>query len=515
MLGRRFRSAVRRISGLSLLALAIASAPASAEDREVVVAVQENPPQLAPVMIARNVAYRVLYSAYDTLLEIDYAGDFKVIPGLATAWRRIDDRTIELDLRPGVKFHNGEEMTVEDVVFTFSSAHVGEGTPAFETSRSYLGTIEAAEAVDGDTVRIRSVEPDPVLELRLASWMTQIVSKKAFEAAGSYEAWLKAPVGSGPFKIVEFVPDEVIVLEAHEDYWQGKPEVDRLVFRVVPELSARIAGLAAGDYDVITEVTPDQINTIEDYEGVEVVGGSILNPRTLNFDMEHPVLKDVRIRRALSLAIDRELIVSTLWHGRVDVPNGHQFPAYGPLYDPDRPALRYDPDKARALIKEAGYDGTVIPYRIRANYYPAEVPTAEVLTQMWRSVGLNIDLQVKESWGQVYQDPSGIGDVSDPALFPDPLASLWRLYGPNGWSAGQNSWSNPRFNELGQILATKTDVKVRRDAFQKMLDIYEWEDPPGTILHVLGQFYGVSSGLQWTPYPVAYMDFRARNASFK
>ena len=215
------------------------------------------------------------------------------------------------------------------------------------------------------------------------------------------------------------------------------------------------------------------------------------------------------------MAIDRQLIVDTLWHGRVEVPNGHQFPAYGSLHDPDRPMPPYDPDQARRLIEEAGYDGTVIPYRIRANYYPAQVQTGQVLAQMWREVGLNIDLQVKESWGQVYQDPAGIGDVSDPALFPDPLASLWRLYGPDGWSAKQNSWSNARFNELGQTLATSTDVEARREAFQDMLDIYHWDDPPATILHALGQFYGVSSDLDWTPYPVAYMDFRSRNASIE
>lgn len=500
------------------LVLGLVSAPASiaaAEERELVIAVQENPPQLSPVMIARNVAYRVLYNAYDTLLEIDYADDFDVTPGLATAWRRIDDRTIELDLRQGVKFHNGAEMTVEDVVFTFGAGHVGEGTPAFETSRAYLGTIEVAEAVDEDTVRIRTVAPDPILELRLASWMTQIVSKEAFEAAGSYEEWLRAPVGTGPYKITEFIPDERLVLEAHDDYWQGAPEIDRLVFQVVPELAARIAGLAAGDFDIITEVTPDQIGTIEAIDGVTVVGGPVLTPRSVNFDMENPVLQDVRIRRALSLAIDRQLIVDTLWDGRVSVPNGHQFPAFGALYDPDRVELVYDPDQARELVQAAGYDGTAIPYRILPNYYPAQLQTAEVIAQMWRDVGLNIDLQVKENFGQVYQDPSGIGDVSDPALFPDPLASVWRLYGPNGWSAKQNSWSNERFNELGQILATSTDTEARRAAFQEMLDIYHHEDPPATILYTLGQFYGISEAVDWTPYPAAFMDFRARNASVK
>ena len=494
-------------------ALVIVSAPAPAQDRDVIVAVQENPPQLAPVMIQRNVAYRVLYNVYDTLLDIDYAGDFSVVPGLATDWRRIDDRTIELDLRAGVRFHNGDEMTVDDVVFTFSAAHIGEGTPAFETSRAYLGMFEGAEAVDHDTVRIRTVNPDPILELRLASWMTQIVSRRAFEAAGSYDAWLAAPVGTGPFRIVEFMPDEVIVLEAHDDYWQGRPSIDRLVFQVVPELSTRIAGLAVGDYDVITEVTPDQIETVESYDNAHVVGGSILNPRSLNFDVEHPVLGDVRIRRALNLAIDRQLIVDTLWDGRVEVPNGHQFPAFGPLYDPDRQPPAYDPEAARQLIAEAGYDGTVIPYRVLSNYYPAQVQTAEALTQMWRSVGLNVELAIMESFGQVYQDPAGIGDSSDPALFPDPLASVWRLYGPDGWSSGQNGWSNPRFNELGEILATSTDVEARRQAFQGMLDIYHHGDPPGTILHTLGQFYGLSARLDWTPYPVAYMDFRARNAT--
>src|SRR5690606_33361224 len=144
-------------------------------------------------------------------------------------------------------------------------------------------------------------------------------------------------------------------------------------FRLAPELSSRVAGLISGDFDIIADIPPDQFGPIQGSAGNEIVGGTVASLRVVKFDTRNPQLKDVRVRRALSLAIDRQAIVDALWAGLVEVPHGHQLPAFGPLFDPDRPPYAYDPDQARQLLQEAGYDGTPIPFRIRVAAYGPEL----------------------------------------------------------------------------------------------------------------------------------------------
>ena len=505
----------RRAHALKAVAVAAAvfSTAQAAEAQTITVAVQQNPLQLDPILQARNVAYRTLPNVFETMIAVDHQNNETLIPGLATSWQRIDDATMELTLRRGVLFHDGTEMTAEDVVFSFSEARISDGQPGADIFREFHGTIAEVWSVDDYTVRVRTTQPDPILERRLASWATQIVSRDAFEAAGSWDAWQFAPVGTGPYRIVDYVPNEQLVLEAHDEYWGEGPNAERVVFAVVPDLSARTAGLLAGDYDIITEVTADQIEGIESTDGFHVVGGTIRNHQLVMFDQDNPILRDARIRQALGLAIDRELLVDTIWQGRIEVTNGLQWPAYGALYGPDRQPPDYDPERARALLAEAGYDGEPIPYRTRAGYYPGELTTAQALAGMWQAVGVNIDLQVMESWDQVFAEPgTGIRNSSSPPLFADPVAGIWRNF---GGGLEREDWQNEEFDRLGQTLLFSFDEAERADAHQQMLDIWHDDDPPGAMLHALGGFYGVRDGIRWTPYEIAFMDLGAGNLSFE
>ncbi len=390
----------------AVLALAWSGAAAQDTDRELVIAVQNNPPTLEPTIWTYNVTLRTLYNVFDFPIDTDFNGGWALRPGLATAWERIDDRTLELTLRQGVLFHDGTEMTAEDVAFSWGPERIGnEDAPGFGTCSPYLGSIDRVEVVDRYTVRVIAESPDPLLERRLASWCSQVVSRAAYEAAADPDAWGLAPVGTGPYRVAEFVSGDRLVLEAHEDYWGGAPTFATVRFQVVPEQAARIAGLAAGDFDIITEVDPDQQTAITAAAGTRVVGGAIVNHRVLNIDTDEGWLADPLVRRALSLAIDRDLIVDTLWGGLVNVPNGFQWDAYGDMYIAEDVGPHYDPDRAAALLAEAGYDGSPIVYRTLPGYYTAELLTAQAIADMWRAVGVTVDLQVKENWGQIFEQP--------------------------------------------------------------------------------------------------------------
>ena len=497
------------------LAMAGLTQGALAEDRpDLTVAVQMilTSGTLEPLNEQSNVGARTFYSIFDKLIDRDWENGGAMIPGLATAWERIDDRTVELTLRQGVIFHNGDEMTAEDVAFTFGPERMlGEDAPQRATARRLWPTLDRVEVVDDYTVRFVTSEPEINLENRIARYGSQIISRRAFEEAGSWEAWSRAPVGTGPYRVVQLEPDDFILLEAHDDYWQGRPPFATVRWQEVPETSTRVSGLLAGDFDMVTDIPPDQLERIEAAPGVRVEGGPINNHRILTYDANHPVLADPRVRRAIGHAIDRELIVETLWQGMSRVPQGLQFEDYGDLFI-ESFEMTYDPDLARELLQEAGYDGTRIEYRILDDYYTNELATGQILVEMWRAVGLNVDLGVRENWGQIVDNDGtrAVRNWSNSAPFPDPVASIVNQHGPDGGQQTGGYWTNAEFNEHAGTLLTSTDQDARRDAFARMLEIWHDEDPGGTVLHQNAIFYGVRDGIEWSYIPIQFMDLRDR-----
>ncbi len=503
----------------SLLAALAGPVAAQTDPRPLLrIAVQRNPPLFDPAYSVSNVAWRVNHNVFDTLIAVDHANGFRLVPGLATAWRRIDDRTLELTLRPGVRFHDGSVMTADDVVFTFGPERMsGEDAPLRAQTRPLLGGIERVEAVDAATIRVTTRRPDALIEQRLATFPSQIVSRPAYLAAADFQAWARRPVGTGPYRVADSRDNDFVLLAAHDGYWGGRPTARAVRFEAAPEVGARVAGLETGRYQIITDLPPDQLDRIAARPELEVAGGAIANNRVLVFDQNHPVLRDARVRRALSLAIDRKLIVETLWGGRVGIPRGNQFQAFGPLFLADRPEPAYDPDRARALLREAGYAGQPIEYRINNNYYATEIATAEVLAEMWKAVGLNVVLLLKENWTQILEPAGrGIRNWSNAMIYPDPAGHVWRLYGPGSpVRRGAPEWANAEFDRLGQRLEGSIDPAVRLAAWSRMFAIVEDEDPPATVLHQFAIFYGKRRDLRWQALPVELMELRPGNLAFR
>jgi peptide/nickel transport system substrate-binding protein len=532
-----------RLDRVALLGALLALAPtaAGADDRPVVtIAVQQivNSGVLDTLREQSNVGARVFTSIYETLITVDRQGDLSLLPGLAESWKRIDAKTIEFKLRRGVKFHNGEEMTAEDVAFSFGPERMwgfakdgdkpqtgqvlftqtsGQSATApaevHAVARRLLPYFDRFEVVDSHTVRLHNKTPDITLEGRLTRNGQDIISKKAFLAAKDWASFARAPVATGPYKVKEFKPDNTLVLAAHDDYWGGRPPIRELRFLVVPEISARVNGLISGIYDFVTDIPPDQIKTISANPKLEVVGGWITNHRLTVFDKNHPVLADARIRRAMTHAIDREAIVAALFDGRTSVPAGLQWEYYGPMFQKDWTVPKYDPSQAKKLLAEAGYNGEPIPYRLLNNYYTNQVATAQVLVEMWRAVGLNVEIQMKENWQQIFakDTPRGVRDWSNSALYNDPVSSLVNQHCPRGQQQQVGEWANEEFNKLCGELETSTDMTKRPALFRRMLEIIEREDPGYTVLHRSVIFIGKRKDMEWKYSPTQAMDFRPKN----
>ena len=478
---------------------------------------------LVPLNEQNNNGEAILRSIFEPLIDVDRLGDMSLKPVLAESWQRLDDRTVEIKLRKGVVFHDGSPFTAEDVAFTFDAqGATGDGSQALfpealvKTARSLFPTLDRVEVVDDHTVRFVAKGPDVVLEHRFARQGLDILSKKNFLEVGDFDRWSRAPVGTGPFKVVEFDSDRHLILDAHPGYWGGLPNTDRVTFRVVPETSSRVNGLLAGEFDLVTNLPPDQLDVISGNSGLEILGDVIEGQLFLQFVKNDKPLADPRIRRAISHAIDRQLIVDALWAGRTIVPQGRQFESYGDMFIEDWQNPAYDPDKAKALLAEAGYDGSPIPFRVQNDYYPMQVATAQVLVDMFSQVGLNVEIQMVENGAQVHDKsaPRGMREWSNAAQFGDPLGSFLFQQGKGGTVRVNDEWQNDEFDAQGEILLNGTDPAARKAAFRRMLEIAEFEDPSYAMLHQLASFYAKKDGFTWRPGKGRTLDFRADNLVF-
>lgn len=499
---------------------------ASAQDQrpDFVVAVAANPAGLDPAAHLGNTGPRVHYSVYDTLIRRDFLSDgqgggAELVPMLATSWERLSYTVLELRLRQDVVFHDGQPFTSADVLFTFDRitnlSGQYDGAPYVEAN-GYFTTIAALEAPDAHTVRIVTHVPDPLLEQRLASWAAWIVPAHNYEWGG-LAALDSRPIGTGPYRVVEVRADDRIALEAFDDYWGDPVPVKTLTFRVMPELSARITALVTGEADLITNIPPDQIALIDSYDHVETRSVVLANTHVLRYNARHPVLADKRVRQALNLAIDRQLLVDALWGGAAVVPNGHQYPEYGATYDPQRPGPVYDPELARELLAAAGYGGEPVIFQTRANYYTNGLQAAEAIVEMWRAVGVQAEVLTTEQAAPPSDDlGSMVVNWSNSAIYPDFDGSLYRSWGPSTAPQASGFWANPpaEFNELGEAGRATLDQAERARIYSRMLDIWE-EEAPGTILYQPLETYGVRSDLDWQPYSFYFMDLRAYNLAFR
>lgn len=480
------------------------------EREELIIGVQGLPESLDPAAELSNVGTRVSYTPYDTLIRRDFLNDNEHVPSLALSWERLSDTVLELKLREDVTFHNGDPLTAEDVVFTFERMlDASEDSPLREGA-SYFSGFAGVEALDDHTVRIETVAPDPLIVKRLASWASWIVPKGYIEEVGEDE-FRRTGMGTGPYRFVSFDPDNELVLERYDDYWGEPVPVRRLIFRVIPEVAARVTALINQEVDIITNVPPDQVRAIRDASNVEVRSIPLANTHVLSYNTHHPALQDKKLRQALNLAIDRQLIIDTIWGGEAVLKRSHQFEEYGPLYNPERPIMPYDPDRARQLVEESSYDGELIEYQLQAGYYTNGEQVAQAIVPMWQEIGINAEVRIKES--STAGAERMVHTWSNSSILADPDGCLWRSWGAESGSQ-KNYWDAPEeFNALGLEARTTLDEQKRYENYQRMLDIWE-DEAPGTVLYDPVEFYGVNQSVNWSPYSFYYMDFRAYNLSF-
>ena len=458
--------------------------------------------------IGPNVIGTRIYGLFhDTLLQTGHSGELE--PMLAISYEN-DGLEWRFSLREGVVFHDGTTMTADDVVYSFGRLM----DPANESSnfgqdlRRFVSGVEAK----GDMgVTITTHNPDPLLPLRVANYWASIVPRAGTEAIDEATR-MSQPLGAGPYRIVEFVSGDRLVLESHNDYWGGTPAASEIVVRFITEDATRIAALQSGDVDIISQVPVDQVNVLQSAGGFIVASAETNLHMAVNFNTVKGPTADVDVRRAMSLAIDRELIVEALWEGLTTVPPDYMFSgAFG--HNPEYPGFEYDPVKARELVADSGYDGTPINFQATAGYYANTDVIMPVMTQMWEDVGLNINYQPME--GSAFLDLYFAGDImtnlqqfngaGDGQQFFQTWAveNIWR---PNYYQPA------PEFDELFASVAQSVDVDERYAGLQSLKAIFDADVPVVPIYRNI-DIYAFSDTLDWQPGPGFIMDLRPDNLS--
>ena len=413
----------------------IASVHAAEGRPDVVIAVNELPRGLEPGEDHGNVDVRATYSIFDTLIRRDFSvaggGNASLKPLLAESWKRVSPTILEVRLRKGVRFHNGDELTADDVVFTFSPERLsGARTRSSSAGASSSSHLKQVEKLDPYTVRFVTERPTSCWSSASRRIPRRVVNRRqwmAFQKADD-KPWMQRalrevrwnPARDRPAQVPRLEERPVRRVHRERSYFLGRPNFRSVTMREVPELSTRIAGLVSGEFDIIVDITPDQLPVLARYKDVDVHSVVLENSHIILFNTTAPALKDKRLRQALSYAIDRKKLNDALWQGRT-IPNGYQLRSFGAMYKP-RPGYTFDLERARRLVKESGYGGQPIALRLIPNYYLNGMESAQVLLEMWKAAGINVRLELLENFKQVRARGWKCTSGPTPIAFPIPAA---------------------------------------------------------------------------------------------
>jgi peptide/nickel transport system substrate-binding protein len=490
---------------------ALAAGPAAAQTgqrRELVVAQGGDISKLDPHYSTSNNDIRVSLNIFDNL--VSRRPDGRLAPALATEWKLSAPSTWTFKIRQGVRFHNGDPFTSGDARFSLERTW----DPAAKTLvRTVLTSIERIETPDPATLILHTRKPDSLLPARLAFYGGQMLPRRHLEQVGA-DAFNQRPVGTGPVRFVSWAKDDKLVLEANPDYWDGRIDVDRVIFRPIPEVAARVAALLKGEVDLMVQLPPDHGERVAAGPSTRVLSALYAGLYVVAVNSKRPPLDNPLVKQALSLAIDRELIVKELWRGRGIVPNG-PIAKGDNHYDPALPPLQYDPRAARERLRKSGYRGEEIVIETTAGNMANDKPMAESVVAMWRDVGINAKVEVVEFSVRAQKNREktfkGLWWSDPTSTVADPDGMMWRLLGPGGT---QDYWRHPRFDELGDAARFSVDEKFRGEAYREMTRIFLEHLPWIPILQPY-EDYGIGKHVEWTPNPNQQLDIRKFNLTLR
>lgn len=475
----------------------------AAGDDEIVIGFTEDALTMDPANHRARTTETILRDMYDGLVVRN--SKMEVVPQIAKSWKQIDTLTYDFTLRKGVKFHNGDLLTAEDIKFTFDRI-ITDGAIDGQTSprKSLLGSLKEIQVLDAYNVRFILAKPWPVFPAFLP-WQ-EVVSKKFVESVGNKELDTKVN-GTGPFKLVEWIRGSRIVMERFESYYGGsssirpigKAQVKRLIWKIIPENASRVAALLSGEVDIINEVPTHSIKQIERNANTRIM---TVNGTRSNFVMlnnTRPPFNNIKVRKAFSHAVNVNLIIDKILNGNATRINSILSPdAFG--HNPNLYEYEYNPAKAKELLAEAGYpNGITVTFDATSNLKDI----AEAISANLSEAGITAKVKIweKSVIGPIWKNPVKTRDMylnnwGNGSLDPVGIMTPIMRTGARGNYSG---YSNLKVDELIDKAMVEIDQKKRASYYQQVESILN-EEVPMVFLWLPKEIFGVSARLGgWEP----------------
>lgn len=455
---------------------------------QIVIALQGEPTTLDPQFADDGNMRPVSDNVFDKLLVLD-GKTLQPIPCLAIEWERVSDITWQFTLREDVKFHNGEPFTAEDAVYSVKRII----DPTFNSQiAGNFSTIKDAKIINSNTILIITNGPDPILLKRLT--LLDIVNKKYMESSPDNIINTK-PVGTGPYQVIEWNRGEEIKIEKFNDYWGQKPNIQNVTYRFIQENSTRLAALKAGEINLAVNMLPEYLEQLPSYKTANSIEFYFLRFNTIRGIMQNKL-----IRQAVNYAIDKEAIVEALFLGSA-------IPARGQLakeayfgFNKNLDAYAFNPEKAKELLKEAGYQGEVVQLISERGRWMKDGEISEAVASMISDVGINVKLTFL-SWQQWLDTLFNLEKAPD-IMFSsngNELFDMDRFYQAIIKTGGpQSAYSNPDIDKKIDAARNEMDP-VKRQAMYEELAQLVYDDPFGVPLINLKSIWGISKDLEWEP----------------
>lgn len=416
-------------------------------------------------------AYVTLNLFHGRLFAVDKQGHYR--PELAESWRLVDPHTWQFKLRRGLRFHNGDEFTAQDVKFSVEFIL----DPANKHgNRSRFTDIKEVRVVDRHTVNFVTAEPSGAL---LSNIFRLYILPSAYYKAKGAEEYAKAPVGIGPFKVKSYVAGARLVATASKDYWAGAPRVDEVVVRAIPEHSTRMAAVETGEVDLAWFVPPEHVERLK-AKGFEISLVGTNQVRALVLGTQATRIKpfeDRRVRQAMNYAVDKEGLNKFLFGGHWRVADGQVIGSAAFGYSPALKAYPYDPERAKRLLAEAGYaGGFTVGFEFPVGRYIKDKEYAEAVAGQLAAVGVRAQLKPLESgvWFQKYIAGT-IGPMFMVDLGPSVDLDFATARFPS-WSQSK-FWAHEPFDALFRKQRATVDQNERLKVLHEMAALFREEAP--------------------------------------
>jgi peptide/nickel transport system substrate-binding protein len=438
---------------------------------------------------------RVFRNMFSRLFSRD--SNMEIQPELVESYENTDDVTWKFKLKEGIKFHNGDPLTAEDVKFSLDRVMTDQTLKEFP----YFTQLKEVKVSDAQNLEIITDGPMPTLLPLLAKSGSDVLPKKYFEEVG-LEEFLKNPIGSGPYKLVEWKRDDRVILEAYDEYFGDAPKWKEVIVRAIPESSTRVGELLTGGVDLATDIPPNEWERVNNENNVSLITGDTTRVMLLVVrTTDGAKTSDPKVREAIDLAINEKAIVDSVLKGtgvpvRSRVPEG-VIGSNPDLYD----SYVYDLEKAKKLLAEAGHkDGLEITFTAPKGRYPLDGEVAQLVASMLGEAGFKVNLKLLESSAFLDVYNSNSNEELIMIALADGLldASYSLVHYTKDRAKGQTDYYNENVEKLFHDAGRNLNSEERIKQYQEIQAVVA-EERPHIFLYQQNSNYGVSKGISFKP----------------